>query len=46
MSVSEQETTAPGDTFPAEGGTGGNTDVDREAFEFEKWKWEAEMEER
>ena len=35
-----------GDNFPAEGGAGGNTDVDRQVFEFEKWKWESELKDR
>jgi len=43
VSVSEQETTAKGDDYPLPGWTGGHTDLDREAFEFEKMKWADEM---
>jgi len=32
-----------GDNFPPPGWTGGHTDLDREAFEFEKMKWADEM---
>jgi len=40
VSVSEQETTAIDDNFPPAGWTDGHTDLDMEAFEFEKMKWE------
>ena len=43
VSVSKQETTAMGDKLPPPGWTGGHTDLDREAFEFEKMKWADEM---
>ena len=39
ISVSEQETTTMDDNFPPAGWTGGHTDLDREAFEFEEMKW-------
>ena len=43
VSVSEQETTIMEGNFPPAGWTGGHTDLDREAFEFEKMKWADEM---
>jgi len=31
---------------PADGRVGGNPELDRDIFEFDKWKWEAEEERR
>jgi len=42
VSVSEQETTVMGDNLPPDGRVGGNPELDREMFAFEKRKWEAE----
>jgi len=42
VSVSEQENTVMGDNLPPDGRVGGNPDLDREMFEFDKRKWEAE----
>jgi len=43
VSVSEPPASAKGDGYPPPGWTGGHTDLDREAFEFEKMKWADEM---
>jgi len=43
VSVSEPPAPANGDDYPPPGWTGGHTDLEREAFEFEKMKWADEM---
>ena len=42
VSVSKQETTVMGDILPPDGRVSGNPALDREMFEFNKRKWEAE----
>ena len=42
VSVLEQENTVMGDNLPPDGRVGSNPDLDREMFESDKRKWEAE----